>query len=80
MEKNWKKVRRYKIIGGKEMNEFIIKESVTGTTHYYYKIEAESQEKALEIYLDTYPADDGSEFVPDTTMFPIVKVVKYVYG
>ena len=47
------------------MNKYLIRESVSGTTYYYYNIEANSEEEAMEIYETTYPSDNGSEFYPD---------------
>ncbi len=47
------------------MKKYIIRESVSGYMDYYYSIEADSEKEAMEIYENTYPSDDDSEFVPD---------------
>ena len=47
------------------MKKFIIRESVSGTMYYYYNIEANSEEEAMEIYETTYPSNEDSEFYPD---------------
>jgi len=64
MEKNRETNRGYKIIGV-DMKRFLIRESVSGMMHYYYSIEANSEEEAMEIYETTYPSNDDSEFYPD---------------
>jgi len=54
-----------KIVMEGKMTKYLIRESISGTMHYCYSIEANSEEEAMEIYETTYPSNDDSEFYPD---------------
>jgi len=75
MEKNWKTNRRYKIIGV-NMKKFLIRKSISGMMYYYYSIEANSEEEAMELYETTYPSNDDSEFYPDDNGENSIEIVE----